>query len=73
MIKFEPVAGLTIEEAFARAIKMAKDNNDVIHTIINDIHINITSKSQVDKLVKYYRFKKRLEYQFKMGTIKESR
>ena len=44
---YEPVAGLTIKEALARAVLMAKKNDKPVKAIINDIEMNITSDSRI--------------------------
>ncbi len=38
---YDPVAGLTIQEALARAIIMAKQQEKHVHAIINDVHMHI--------------------------------
>jgi len=38
---YDPVAGLTIKDAVARAIIMAKQENKHVHAIINDVHMHI--------------------------------
>ena len=38
---YDPVAGLTIKDALARAIIMAKKANTHVHAIINDVHMHI--------------------------------
>ena len=38
---YDPVAGLTIKDAVARAIIMAKKEGNHVHAIINDVHMHI--------------------------------
>ena len=38
---YDPIAGLTIKDAVARAIIMAKKEGDHVHAIINDVHMHI--------------------------------
>lgn len=70
MKTYIPNAGLTIKEAFVRAILLAKDSQDLIHALINDIHMYITPKSDLNKTIQLYHCKKDMEYKIKMGLVK---
>ena len=59
---YEPVAGLLIKEAIVQAILLARKNNDLVDAIINDIHMYITSNSDLDKTIRLYHYKKDMEY-----------
>jgi len=62
MKEYSPVAGLTIKEAFVRALLMARQSGDLVHMLINDIHMYIVSSSDLDKMVRLYHYKKDMEY-----------
>ena len=44
---YDPVAGLTIEDALAQAIIMSKKTNEHVHAIINDIHMYINPQTSL--------------------------
>ena len=73
MITYSPVAGLTIKEAFVKAVLMARKENDLVEMDINDIKMYITPKTDLDKAIKLYHYKKDIEYKIKVGLIKGSR
>lgn len=56
-IKYAPVAGLTIKEAIERAKKMARENHVIVVTMINDIILHITEKTNIEKALETYRQK----------------
>lgn len=74
MITYNPVAGYSIKEAFVQAVLLARHNNDLVHAVINDIHMYITSKTDLDKAIRLYHYKKDMEYKIyklNLGLIKE--
>ena len=54
IIKYAPVAGLTIEQAIIKAVKMAKDENKTVMAVINDIVMCVDNKTILVKAVKEY-------------------
>lgn len=70
MKEFNPVAGLTIKEAFVKAILLARNANDLVHVLVNDIHMYITPKADLNKIIRLYHYKKDMEYKIKMGLVK---
>lgn len=70
MKEFNPVAGLTIKEAFVKAVLLARNTNDLVHVLVNDIHMYITPKTDLDKTIKLYHYKKDMEFKIKMGLVK---
>ena len=73
MKEFNPIAGYTIKEAFVKAILLSRNNNDLVHALINDIHMYITPNSDLDKVIRLYHYKKDMEYKIKAGLVKRSR
>ena len=69
MIQYIPCAGPTINEAFTKAINMAKSHNDLVHALINDIHMYITPNSNLHNTIRLYHLKKDMEYKIRMGMI----
>ena len=69
MKEYYPVAGLTIKEACTRALLLSIRTNNLVHMLINDIHMYITPKSNLDNIIKLYHYKKDMEYKIKMGMI----
>ena len=63
---YEPEVGLTIPEAFARAILMAKRNGKTVHTLVNDIEMDITAKTNLKRAVASYRKKNQEQYEAAM-------
>ncbi|MCQ2574830.1 MAG: hypothetical protein MJ156_01855 [Alphaproteobacteria bacterium] len=63
MITYNPITGMTIEEAFVKACNEAKTKNDLVHVIINDFHFFLTPKAESSKYIKLYR--KHLEQKYK--------
>ncbi len=63
MIRYNPVAGLTIVEAISNSVKMAINVNDLVEANINDVILYITPKSKVETYYKLY--KKHLEQKYK--------
>lgn len=71
--EFNPVSGYTIKDAFVIAILMARNEKNLVHAIINDIHMYITPNSDLDKTIKLYHCKKDMEYKKYMGYINGGR
>ena len=46
---YEPVAGLTILGAYIEAIKIAKENHKRVHTIVNDIELDVTARTKPER------------------------
>jgi len=63
MIKYNPVAGLTIIEAISKAVQKARASNDLVEANINDVILYITPNSKVEKY--YTLYKKHLEQKYK--------
>lgn len=61
-INFEPVAGYTINEAIAEASKLARQDNALVITKLNDILLYVTKKAQIDKFVSLYQKKLNMKY-----------
>ena len=59
---YDPVAGLTIKDAVARAIIMAKQEGKHVHAIINDVHMHINPDTSL-KLA-YSAYKKIADAQY---------
>ena len=59
---YDPVAGLTIQEAVARAIIMSKQEGKHVHAIINDVHMHINPDTSL-KLA-YNAYKKIADAQY---------
>lgn len=70
MKEFNPIAGLTIKEACTRALLLSIKTNNLVHMLINDIHMYITPKSNLDNIIRLYHYKKDMEYKIKMGLVK---
>ena len=60
---YDPVAGLTIEEALAQAIIISQKANNHVHAIINDIHLHIHPQTSL-KLA-YAAYKKITDARYK--------
>ena len=56
---YEPVAGLTTDEAIKEAIQIAKKRGESITAVINDVNLSITGRSDAEKKKK--EFLKKLE------------
>lgn len=69
MKTYIPNTGLTIKEAFVKAVLLAKNSNDLVYTLVNDIHMYITPKSDLNKTIRLYHYKKDMEFKIKMGLI----
>ena len=67
MIRYNPVAGLTIIEAISNSIKLAGTVNDLVETNINDIILYITPNSKSEIYYKLYN--KHLEQKCKYRRI----
>ena len=67
MIRYNPVAGLTITEAISNSIKMAGTVNDLVEANINNVILYITPKSQFETYYKLY--KKHIEQRCKHRPI----
>ena len=67
MIRYNPVAGLTIIEAISNSIKMARTVNDLVETNINDIILYITPNSKSE--IYYQLYKKYLEQRCKYRPL----
>ena len=61
-IIYEPVAGLTIKEAFARAILMSQKEGKPIKALVNDIEIDVTNKTDLKLVVQEYQNKLKEKY-----------
>ncbi|MBR2247671.1 MAG: hypothetical protein IJ880_11750 [Bacilli bacterium] len=70
MKEYNPITGLTIKEAFVKAVLLARNSNTLVHALVNDIHMYITPKADLDKTIKLYHYKKDMEYKIKMGLVK---
>lgn len=73
MKEYNPVTGYSIKEALVQAILLARSSNDLVHTIINNIHMYITPNTDLDKAIRLYHHKKDMEYKIyklKIGLIK---
>nr|MBQ0091496.1 hypothetical protein [Candidatus Enterousia merdequi] len=55
MIFYNPVAGLTIDEAIIEACAKSRKNNDLVDANINDVHLFITPNAKASDFVKLYR------------------
>jgi hypothetical protein len=76
MKEYNPVAGYSIKEAFVQAVLLARNSNDLVHALINDIHMYITPDTDLDKAIRLYHYKKDMEYKLyklKLGLIEESK
>lgn len=73
MKEYNPITGLTIKEAFVQAVLLARNNNDLVHVLVNDIHMYITPKADLDKVIRLYHYKKDIEYKIKTGIIRGER
>jgi len=71
MKEFNPVAGYTIKEAFVKAVLLSRKSKDLVHALINDIHMYITPNSDLDKIIRLYHYKKDMEYKIKMDLIQQ--
>lgn len=58
MKTYIPNAGLTIKEAFVKAVLLAQNSNDLVHILVNDINMYITPKSDLNKTIRLYHYKK---------------
>ena len=70
MKEYNPVAGVTIKEAFVRAVLLARNSNALVHALVNDIHMYITPKADLNKVIRLYHYKKDMEFKIKMGLVK---
>lgn len=61
-IDFQPVAGLTIPQTFARAIQMAKDEKRIIVADINDVIMHI--KPSANENIEINRFRDLLQTKY---------
>ena len=68
---YEPVAGLTISDAFARAIIMAKKARKTVHAIVNEIEMDVTGKSNLKRLVTTYQKKNQARYEAEMRAYEQ--
>ena len=59
---YDPPVGLTIEEAFARAILLSKKTGQPINAIVNDIEMVVTDKTNLKKVVDSFRKKIEANY-----------
>ena len=74
MKDFIPVAGYSIKEAFVQAVLLSRNSNDLVHALINDIHMYITPKTDLDKAIRLYHYKKDMEYKIyklQLGLIQK--
>ncbi|MBQ4471667.1 MAG: hypothetical protein II942_00250 [Alphaproteobacteria bacterium] len=68
---YEPVAGLTILGAFLEAIKIAKENHKTVHAIINDVEMNVTSRTNPERAVAIYQKKNQQLYEAEMRAYEQ--
>ena len=68
---YEPVAGWTILGAFLEAIKMAKENHKTVHAIINDIEMDVTSRTNPERAVAIYQKKNKELYEAEMRAYEQ--
>ena len=73
MVKYEPVAGLTIKEAFVRAVNLARVKKDLVEVVVNDVYMYIVPGSDLDRVIRLYHYKKDMEYKIRVGLVKGSR
>jgi hypothetical protein len=74
MKEYHPVAGYSIKEAFVQAVLLSRQSNDLVHALINDIHMYITPQTDLDKAIRLYHYKKDMEYKIyklQLGLIQK--
>lgn len=62
VVKYEPVAGLTVREALVHAVKKAKENKCIVITIINDVVMLVNKNTNIDKALTEYNQKLNLKF-----------
>jgi len=62
-IEYNPVAGLTIEEALKRAISIARERRQHVLVMMNDIAVVVNKDTDVKMALKKYREKVDLKYE----------
>ncbi len=62
VIKYAPVAGLTIKEALVSAVQKSKDNKCVVMAVLNDIIMFVNKNTNVDTALEEYHQKLGLKY-----------
>ena len=73
IVNYKPFTGQTIEEAINAAVRLAKEKNCTVVTVMNDIVMFVNKKTNPKQATKDYRDKVNLRYyinQFKMEEYK---
>ena len=65
-LEYDPLAGLTINQAIANAKKMARAERCTVVADINDILMIINEQTDVDKAVDLYQDKLNFKYEIEM-------
>ena len=69
-IDFQPVAGLTIPQAFTRAINMAKAKKRIIVVDINDVIMHI--KPETNENIEINRFRDLLQTKYSIENARKA-